>query len=167
MKPRIPTLAASTSRGSLNPETQELKVLRFFCAYEDDRELGERRQYTLHYFLTDDTVEIKEVATEGTYPFLPRRSILPRDALEPPSNPIEEYPKNPERVSWEDLHCGDALSVYGRPILLLSCDAKTEAWYAARGIVQLPMQLAADKDKQALRKLPPYNGFGSEDDMYA
>ena len=166
---RKPTLVTSTSRGSLNPETQELKVLRFFCAYEDDRELGMRHNYTLHYFLDDDTVEVKENFSEGTHPFpcLLRRGPLARDALEPPSNPIEEYPRNLDHVSWEDLRCGDTLSVYGRPILMMSCDGQTEKWYEARGIVQVPMQIAAEKDKNEMRKLPPYNGFGSEDDMYA
>jgi hypothetical protein len=46
------------------------EVLRFFCAYQDDRRDGDRdRRYTMHYFCTDDTIEIKEVATEGVQRF--------------------------------------------------------------------------------------------------
>jgi len=168
--PMAPSLKNTTSRGSLNESVMtDAKVLRFFCAYEDDRRDGEKRDYTLHYFLADDTIEVKEKFTEGTHPFphLLRRSVLPRDALEPPDNPIEEYAKGTDRVTWEDLRCGEALSVYGRPLLLLSCDGATERWYSSRGMVQMPMQLAASDNKQQLRKLPPYNGFGSEDDVYA
>ena len=68
--------------------------------------------------------------------------------------PIEEYPRNLDHVSWEDLRCGDTLSVYGRPILMMPCDGQTEV-VRARGIVQVPMQIAAEKDKNEMRKLPP------------
>ncbi|XP_016045960.2 EF-hand domain-containing family member C2 isoform X2 [Erinaceus europaeus] len=38
------------------------KVLRFFCLWDDtDSLFGERRELVLHFFLADDTVEIKEV----------------------------------------------------------------------------------------------------------
>ncbi|OWJ99163.1 hypothetical protein Celaphus_00010002 [Cervus elaphus hippelaphus] len=38
------------------------KVLRFFCVWDDSCSLfGDRRELILHYFLSDDTVEIKEV----------------------------------------------------------------------------------------------------------
>nr|KAF6492001.1 EF-hand domain containing 2 [Molossus molossus] len=38
------------------------KVLRFFCLWDDSVSLfGDRRQLILHYFLSDDTIEIKEL----------------------------------------------------------------------------------------------------------
>ncbi|XP_037678276.1 EF-hand domain-containing family member C2 isoform X2 [Choloepus didactylus] len=38
------------------------QVLRFFCLWDDSTSLfGDRRELILHYFLSDDTVEIKEV----------------------------------------------------------------------------------------------------------
>ncbi|XP_047621590.1 EF-hand domain-containing family member C2 [Phacochoerus africanus] len=38
------------------------KVLRFFCLWDDSGSLfGDRRELILHYFLSDDTIEIKEV----------------------------------------------------------------------------------------------------------
>ena len=40
-------------------------------------------------------------------------------------------------VTWEDLKCGKAVRVFGRPLLLLGCDDQTAAWYAARGITQV------------------------------
>ena len=44
-------------------------VLRFFCAYQDDRPEGdEDRRYVLHFFLRDGTVEVKECKTEGVSP---------------------------------------------------------------------------------------------------
>ncbi|KAH8045733.1 alpha-tubulin binding protein [Aureococcus anophagefferens] len=67
------------------------EVLRFFCAYQDDRRDGDRdRRYTMHCFCTDDTIEIKEVATEGVqrFPNLLRRSRLPKEAFWNPDNPL-------------------------------------------------------------------------------
>ncbi|XP_065771773.1 EF-hand domain-containing family member C2 isoform X4 [Muntiacus reevesi] len=38
------------------------KVLRFFCVWDDSCSVfGDRRELILHYFLSDDTVEIKEI----------------------------------------------------------------------------------------------------------
>jgi hypothetical protein len=37
------------------------KVLRFYCQWSDPKMFGEKRPYTVHYFLSDDTVEVLEV----------------------------------------------------------------------------------------------------------
>ena len=56
----------------------------------------------------------------------------------------------------------------------LSCDARTTDWYAARSITQRPLQLTAQGPNDftgatagAPPEVPPYNGFGDEDDDYA
>ncbi|XP_012923524.1 EF-hand domain-containing family member C2 isoform X1 [Heterocephalus glaber] len=59
------------------------KVLRFFCLWDDSGSLfGERRELVLHYFLSDDTVEIKEILPENSGRdaklFFLRRSKLPK-----------------------------------------------------------------------------------------
>ncbi|XP_008568706.1 PREDICTED: EF-hand domain-containing family member C2 [Galeopterus variegatus] len=59
------------------------KVLRFFCLWDDSASLfGDRRELVLHYFLSDDTVEIKELipynsGRDAMSLFL-RRSKLPK-----------------------------------------------------------------------------------------
>ncbi|XP_053435855.1 EF-hand domain-containing family member C2 [Nycticebus coucang] len=59
------------------------KVLRFFCLWDDSVSVyGDRRELILHYFLCDDTIEIKEVmphnsGRDATSLFL-RRSKLPK-----------------------------------------------------------------------------------------
>ena len=41
-------------------------VLRFFCYWDDsDSMFGDPRQMVLHYFLADDTIEIREVRNNG------------------------------------------------------------------------------------------------------
>ncbi|KAM6143601.1 EF-hand domain-containing family member C2 [Erethizon dorsatum] len=59
------------------------KVLRFFCLWDDSGSLfGERRELVLHYFLSDDTVEIKEILPENSgwdaKTFFLRRNKLPK-----------------------------------------------------------------------------------------
>ncbi|XP_050016786.1 EF-hand domain-containing family member C2 isoform X1 [Alexandromys fortis] len=59
------------------------KVLRFFCLWDDSHSLfGDRRELVLHYFLSDHTIEIRELLSlnsgrEATSSFL-RRSKLPK-----------------------------------------------------------------------------------------
>lgn len=62
----------------------DLQVLRFYCVWDDrDSMFGEMRPFVLHFFLVDDTVEIREVhkANDGHDPFpvLVRRQRLPKD----------------------------------------------------------------------------------------
>ncbi|XP_076963645.1 EF-hand domain-containing family member C2 [Callospermophilus lateralis] len=59
------------------------KVLRFFCLWDDSDSLfGDRRELILHYFLSDDTVEIKEVVPHNSgrdaMSWFLRRSKLPK-----------------------------------------------------------------------------------------
>ena len=143
--------------------------LRFSCAYQDDRPDGEAtRHFTLLYYVADDTVEIKENCTDGVlrFPNLLRRSKLPRNVSSVPENPLADVPKI-SYVTWQDLRCGAAILVWGRPVLLLTCDRRTEAWFMNRGIIQQPLQVAPNDPAAFPCTLPPFNGFGAENDLYA
>lgn len=59
-------------------------VLRFYCFWDDtDQMFGDPRELVLHYFLADDTIEIKEVIPPNSgrdaVPMFLRRSKLPKD----------------------------------------------------------------------------------------
>lgn len=59
------------------------RVLRFYCLWDDtDNMFGDAREMVLHYFLADDTVEIREVipANSGrdAAPMFLRRQRLPK-----------------------------------------------------------------------------------------
>ena len=73
----------------------------------------------------------------------------------------------PKQVSWEDLRCGSTIMVWGRSLLLLSCDRTTELFYQRKGIAQNPMQVEEDKGPAFPKTLPPYNGVGAENDLYS
>ncbi|XP_022271724.1 EF-hand domain-containing family member C2 isoform X4 [Canis lupus baileyi] len=59
MKPLRPYESFDTLKQFLE---YDRKVLRFFCLWDDSATLfGDRRELILHYFLSDDTIEVKEV----------------------------------------------------------------------------------------------------------
>lgn len=156
---------------------RDRKVLRFYCTWQDDRTYGECRDYIMHYFLLNDTVEIREVFSQGrtNFPIMLRRQKLPKASFVVPNgiSGAVEAPDAQRRqfecVTHEDLRCGETIDVYGRTMLLKSCDESTHRWYLDHGIDQGTLRLAAedaDADGSAMH-IPTYNGFGSEDDLYA
>jgi len=136
---------------------RDTKVLRFFCAYEDERQVGGRHHCVLYYYVGDETIEIKEAKEQGRHHFpnfLSRQQVLSESA----------------RVyQVEDLRCGGSIKVYGRHLLLLSCDASTVEWYAAKGISQKPLHVASSESADPPSKVTivPPNGWGTDDDVYA
>jgi len=71
-------------------------------------------------------------------------------------------------VTYKELICGKTLNIYGRKVLLVSCDKASVAWFAKQGIQQKPLKLSVEENEgPALPKVPAYNGYGSEDDLYA
>ncbi|CAH2220366.1 EF-hand domain-containing family member C2 [Pelobates cultripes] len=65
-----------------------------------------------------------------------------------------------------DLAVGVALNAWGRNIILCDCDEFTKNYYRTKyGIEDFaPIQYKAAPPQKTERKLPPYNGFGSEED---
>ncbi|XP_046528608.1 EF-hand domain-containing family member C2 isoform X3 [Equus quagga] len=80
VKPLRPYESFDTLKQFLN---YDRKVLRFFCLWDDSTSLfGDRRELILHYFLSDDTIEIKEVLPHNSgwnaMPFFLQRGKLPK-----------------------------------------------------------------------------------------
>jgi Ca2+-binding EF-hand superfamily protein len=137
-------------------------VLRFYCVW-DDREsnsFGDLRQMVLHYYLADDTVEVREVfpANSGrdAVPTFLRRGRLPK-AVEPLRRPGEIADRtvlnvfgpmgrggrfildslkmgavNQEFYKDSDLKIGATINVYGRKFLICDCDDFTKEYYNAK-----------------------------------
>ena len=103
------------------------KVLSFKVLWDDTSYDGGEKLYTLNYFLSDNTMEIKEikVPNSGMENF---SMMLKRMAV--PKIPVQtHYPgmslKKEEFYQPEDLIIGRCLKVYNRDILLISCDKYT------------------------------------------
>lgn len=74
-----------------------LKVLRFYAIWDDtDSMFGECRNYIIHYYLMDDTVEIREVHERNDgrdpFPLLMNRQRMPKILVENASMFDSVYP---------------------------------------------------------------------------
>lgn len=80
MKPLRPYECFDTLRQFLEHDGH---VLRFYCTWDDTESMfGVPRELILHYFLADDTVEIKEVLSansgQDAVPLFLKRNKLPK-----------------------------------------------------------------------------------------
>lgn len=150
------------------------QVLRFH-GYWDDRysEFGTMHKLEIHYFLADDTIEIKELlpknsGNESSSMFL-KKMRLPRKI----SSRIE-MTGGPSVPSYTpaDLSIGAVLNVFGRKVVLTDCDPFTKEYYRVTygldTFTPLPVPQGGRTEcftaDVSNRELPPWNGYGSYDD---
>ena len=187
------------------------KVLLFF-GYWDDRAsaFGDLRRLVVHYYLADDTVEIKESYPpnsgrhESSGIFL-KRMRLPKQGDRIPDigqstatfavlnvmgdnfnsgRFIPDAVDSRERTdyySYMDLGVGREINVFGRKLMLTSCDDFTKKFYRDNfGVEEFPdVPLPTTEGAAAAnegpsggsrlsrkyeRQLPPFNGWGSHED---
>eukprot|EP01016_Furgasonia_blochmanni_P036317 TRINITY_DN4137_c0_g1_i8.p1 TRINITY_DN4137_c0_g1~~TRINITY_DN4137_c0_g1_i8.p1 ORF type:complete len:651 (+),score=231.66 TRINITY_DN4137_c0_g1_i8:95-2047(+) len=142
------------------------KVLSFDVYWDDNSLEGTRNFYKLNFFLADNTVEVKETikvnSGKDPFPLLLRRGKLPKKPV------MTHYPgmsqAKEDFYTWQDLICGKTVLIYQRDCVIFDCDDFTRAWYADKGVQQNALVLKAEKAKRFWQPVPPYNGFGSEED---
>ena len=148
-------------------------VLRFYAIWDTSKKLyGETRKYTVNYFLSDDTVEVRESHEKNSgrdpFPYMLKRNRLPRDWQSAPHVPDKVHGRNAEKyLTEDDFRCGQFINVFGRQLLLTGCDKFTREWFAKRGVAQEPIEYFVDSPVRPKKRLPPYNGYGSEADSLA
>ena len=107
------------------------RVLSFAIMWQDNSYNGGDKYYRLNYFLSDKSVEVKEIIkpNSGYYPFsmLLRRQKLAKTPV------LTHYPnmnmKDVEYYAPEDLKCGDTVTIWGRQTLIYDADDFTKEWY--------------------------------------
>ncbi|RLO04499.1 hypothetical protein DYB28_006548 [Aphanomyces astaci] len=149
-------------------------VLRWFALWDDTSKLyGTKHRYILHFFLADNTVEIRESydRNSGCDPFpklLNRSRLLKQPKFEGPFATALTHaapPPEDDFFSWEHLAVGVTVTIYNRNILLLDADESTREWYLDHGIdVGTALVLPDTSEKPKPFVPPPYNGIGSEID---
>ncbi|CAH0715499.1 unnamed protein product, partial [Brenthis ino] len=150
------------------------QVLRFQGYWDDrDSEFGTIHHLEIHYFLADDTMEIKEVLPPNSGmeagPMFLKRMRLPRKIP-----PHIEMTGGPKHASYTpaDLSIGAVVNVYGRKVILTDCDPFTKEYYRVTyGFDAFsPLSLPKDESSECIttnmstRQLPPWNGYGSYED---
>ena len=129
------------------------RVLRFFGTCEvpaggdDARLVGSTRNFVVHYYLADDTVEVLEVmpGNAGREPYgkFLKRQKLPKATLagggyrygvgiRPASDEtLRARRREPDgSYHWRDFRVGEDVVVFGLVLTLRDCDEHTKAWYA-------------------------------------
>ncbi|XP_049873466.1 EF-hand domain-containing family member C2-like [Pectinophora gossypiella] len=150
------------------------QVLRFYGYWDDrDSEFGTIHQMEIHYYLADDTIEIKEILPPNSGmeagPMFMKRMRLPRKM--PPHVEMTGGPPIPS-YSPADLSIGAVLNVFGRKVVVTDCDPFTKEYYRVTYGFDAFTPLDVPKDKSfecissnmAERELPPWNGYGSYED---
>ncbi|XP_062258095.1 EF-hand domain-containing family member C2 [Platichthys flesus] len=172
------------------------QVLRFRCFWDDsDSMFGDAQDFTLHYFLSDDTIEILGVPVpnsgrDNTPKFLhrcklpkhgPAQMKLPGHITDRTMLNVIDSKVRGQRFMLDstkagayreefykdiDLNVGGEVNVFGRRFLLIDCDDFTKCYYRSKyGIDDVPpIQPRTPPAIKPPRLMPPYNGFGSEED---
>ena len=143
------------------------KVLSFSIIWEDRSYDGGDKFYTLNFFLSDNSIEVKEIneANTGRFPFpmLMKRQKLAKQPI------LTHCPgmslRKEEFYMPEDLITGRRLNIYGRDCLIYDADQVTKDYYrAVYGIDQVPIQLKKGRPNIMYNPVPPYNGYGTVED---
>ena len=152
--------------------SNDRKVLRFYCTWDERTPDGvvDKRPFVLHFFLADDTVEVLEVNTPNSgrdpFPALLKRTKLPI-AYNGTTASITGTGGGAENFyTARDLRLGGVVSVFGRQLVLNSCDESTARYY--RDVLGVDMNPPAPPPRpprpQSAVIVPPHNGFGKEED---
>lgn len=135
------------------------KVLRFNAKYDT-------LKYIIHYYLSDDTVEIRELHHNNSgrdpFPLFLKRNKLPRKFSITQPGEIGDF----DFYKDSDIEPFMTLWAFNRPFKILGCDEFTEQYYMEKYNKKFPLggfEDAPQKDKSNVI-IPPYNGFGDEVD---
>ena len=144
------------------------RKLKFKCLWDNTGNLyGDVCEFTLQYFLSDDTVEIMAVPAANNKEQVPakllKRSKLPKNFAT--NMTLGERPTDNNFFHWTDICIGMYLEVYGRRLQVIDADRLTREFYegfdfplAAPIYIPKPVVIVHE------REIPPPTGFGSEED---
>jgi len=145
----------------------DLRVLRFYCYWDDNTTYGIRCYYELSYFLADNQVQIVEqpIRNSGRQAFGPffKKGIL-KKAMSMKITPGMLEPEL-DLYKPEDMVCGGSIDVYGRKLEFYDCDPFTRVFYKKwLSINQVKQEIPPVVEKRVMMPIPPHVGVGDEDD---
>jgi len=143
------------------------KVLSLNVLWNDTSYDGGLKFYKANYYLSDDTMEIKELkqVNSGTENFsmMLKRMKVPRSPILTPCPALSL--RKEEHYRPIDLVTGNHIHVYGKDLLVYDCDEFTRRWYIQNlGNDMTPIKISRSKDFVPSNPIPPHNGYGTEED---
>jgi hypothetical protein len=144
------------------------EVLKFRCCWDDTNHLyGDVIEFTLTYYLSDDSLEIISIPSnltkETTRLKLLKKSKLPKSFHS--TTGLGSRPADAAFFHWSDFYIGLQLEVYGRLLQLVDADMTTREFYHANGLsLGPPITRPPPEVHVHQREVPPPTGFGSEED---
>ncbi|NWV20190.1 EFHC1 protein, partial [Origma solitaria] len=154
----------------------DTKVLRFYAIWDDTNcPFGDHHPCIIHYFLADDTVEVREVRKRNDgkdpFPVLMRRQRLPKIfgdkkknfpscVLEITDHEVQEW------YSPKDFSIGKSITLLGRTFLIYDMDKFTQDFYHEKyGVTDFqPVDVTKKPAEKVEQVIPPHNGFGVPED---
>lgn len=155
------------------------RVLKFYAVWDDGVAAGSgRRPFIIHYFLVDNTLEVRELheANDGRDPFpvLITRRKMPRDYTAVPEDfptIIMEVPAGGangilDLINPSDFALGATVNIYGREFFIYDCDEFTKEFYRLNfGVTDFtPVDVSRPPPPSPAKVLPPPTGYGSHAD---
>jgi hypothetical protein len=143
------------------------KTLKFKCVWNNTENLyGDRLEFCLTYYLSDDTVEILSTSSlpgiKAAGSKLVKRTKLPKQLTAITLEPTEV---EQTFYHWVDLAIGTDVRVYSRVLRIVDSDSKTRSFYESQGCPLEPPE--AEPELAVIhyeREIPPHIGIGSEED---
>lgn len=136
------------------------KVLRFFARFDE-------LPFVIHYFLADDTIEIREVhhPNDGrdNFALLMKRQRLPRDFKM--AQPGLQY-MGDNYWTADQFYPGGFIESFGRQFYIVGVDQFTQDYFMERfnrNFDLSSIEYPKPRDPTE-RQIPPHNGFGDEID---
>ncbi|KAI8926800.1 hypothetical protein BC831DRAFT_455064 [Entophlyctis helioformis] len=143
------------------------RVLRFYCVWDDSNSVfGDLRHMVVHYYLSDDTIEIRESipansGRESNTLFL-RRCRLPKRPHVARVNGRSSSDSPEDYFTERDFMIGGVLHLYGRPFVICDCDEFTKSYYRDNYGVEIFDPVRLDLYEEDPNALPFFDmGHGS------
>lgn len=174
--------------GHLNENMQQFmemdgKVCRFYAILDDmNTPQFERRPFIVHFFLSDDTIELREMYPRNCgrqeFAVFYHRSKLPRVTSGKDANltgsrllhgPMDSALRRKDFIQLGDLAVGKVLKVLDQELLIHDADLFTRHFYKEQLGIELEDALDVSLPKKPFgsQPIPPYTGYGTEEDSMA